>query len=139
MDRDGDGYGSGADCLGSDCNDRDDEQRRGLDEADFACDGKDNDCDLEVDEGVEGCEGGDPQGPQTCGDMIRCVQRECPDQAPACLEVAAVTCSEGAAEQALEDLAAFQTCVQDNCAEVPEDEYLGCVLQQCAAELAACS
>ncbi|MCA9545855.1 MAG: putative metal-binding motif-containing protein, partial [Myxococcales bacterium] len=48
MDNDGDGYGQGEECLGIDCDDSDPEIFEGAAER---CDGRDNDCDSETDEG----------------------------------------------------------------------------------------
>ena len=50
IDRDGDGYGVGADCLGPDCNDNDPAIHPGAAEV---CDGVDNNCDGRIDEGFE--------------------------------------------------------------------------------------
>lgn len=47
LDRDGDRHGIGRSCLGEDCDDRDPATFAGAHEL---CDGRDNDCDLEVDE-----------------------------------------------------------------------------------------
>jgi hypothetical protein len=47
VDRDNDGYGAGADCLGPDCDDTNPDIRPGATEV---CDGKDNNCDGQVDE-----------------------------------------------------------------------------------------
>ena len=49
-DNDGDGYGDGADCLGPDCDDGDPAINPGATEV---CDGVDNDCDTQTDEGVK--------------------------------------------------------------------------------------
>ena len=49
LDDDGDGYGRGSACAGPDCDDSDGTAASGFDET---CDGRDNDCDGEVDEGV---------------------------------------------------------------------------------------
>ena len=49
MDRDGDGYGEGEDCLGFDCDESDPTSYPGAMER---CDGRDNDCDAATDEGV---------------------------------------------------------------------------------------
>jgi hypothetical protein len=48
QDEDGDGYGVGEECLGIDCDDRDGEIFEGAIEL---CDGRDNDCDSNTDEG----------------------------------------------------------------------------------------
>ena len=50
FDRDGDGYGEGAECLGSDCNDLD---HTIYEDAPELCDFKDNDCDNFVDDGID--------------------------------------------------------------------------------------
>ena len=50
LDRDGDGYGEGDDCLGFDCDDSTTASYPGAAEA---CDGRDNDCDSVSDEDVE--------------------------------------------------------------------------------------
>ena len=49
LDEDNDGYGRGSACAGSDCDDADETTASGFEEN---CDGRDNDCDGEVDEGV---------------------------------------------------------------------------------------
>ncbi len=49
-DGDGDGYGTGADCLGPDCDDEDPATHPGADER---CDDRDNDCDARSDEGLD--------------------------------------------------------------------------------------
>ncbi|MCA9546126.1 MAG: hypothetical protein KC613_17095 [Myxococcales bacterium] len=75
IDRDGDGYGAGADCAGMDCNDCDVSTHAGAAER---CDGFDNDCDGQIDEGL------DPRqapadlpcgGPGVCADdTVECVE-----------------------------------------------------------------
>lgn len=70
-DPDGDGYGEGADCLGIDCDEEDPETNESGIER---CDGRDNDCDFQVDENLTLAEG------------ICSTEGVCADADPACLE-----------------------------------------------------
>jgi hypothetical protein len=79
IDHDGDGYGIGADCLGPDCDDHDPNIHPGATEI---CDGRDNNCDGQIDEGfdlmndVNNCGAcsrpGDPHGCATDGSQLCC-------------------------------------------------------------------
>jgi hypothetical protein len=64
LDRDGDGYGIGADCLGPDC---DDDNALVYPSAPELCDGIDNSCDGIVDTIVESCYTG-PEGTEGVGE-----------------------------------------------------------------------
>ena len=70
MDEDGDGYGVGGDCLGIDCDEEDPEVNEAGVES---CDGRDNDCDFQVDEMLTV-----PQG-------VCLFDGACMDANPACL------------------------------------------------------
>ncbi|MBN1771330.1 MAG: putative metal-binding motif-containing protein [Deltaproteobacteria bacterium] len=67
IDRDGDDYGQGDGCLGTDCNDGNPAINPGAEEL---CDGLDNDCDTGVD-----------NGPNACGLCRQCIGGSCVDVA----------------------------------------------------------
>lgn len=70
IDNDGDGYGVGTTCLGPDCNDNDQAMNPGAQEI---CDGVDNNCDGQIDEGCCVDNDGDGYGGgPTCGPMQDC-------------------------------------------------------------------
>ncbi len=84
-DGDGDGYGVGAGCMGSDCDDGDEDVNPG---ADDVCDGVDNDCDDETDEGfvAEECGVGACASVSTCveGDETACTPGDAADSDGTC-------------------------------------------------------
>ncbi len=103
MDGDGDNYGEGLDCLGTDCNDSDSSINPGSTEI---CDGKDNDCDGNADEtGNALCDNGEYcDGKETCTGT-----GGCKDGSPPCSD--GETCSENT-----------DTC-EDICTDKDNDGY----------------
>ena len=79
-DADGDGYGVGAGCLGTDCDEENMDVHSGV--ATDGCDGVDNDCDDSTDEDFEAavCGAGACQGTSSCDDGV---ETECVEGDPA--------------------------------------------------------
>lgn len=101
-DGDGDGYGEGPGCLGTDCRDDDPEINAGV--SFDLCDGADNDCDGSADEDYE---------PESCG--IGACQAT-----SACLDGAEVACQPGG------PIGDDSTCdgVDDNCDGSTDENYM---------------
>ncbi|MFO0594555.1 MAG: MopE-related protein [Myxococcaceae bacterium] len=114
VDLDGDGFGRGQACAGDDCDDTDPAIHRGAPEM---CNGRDDDCDGEVDD----------LGVNMCG-------------VGACL-VAAPVCADGGLISCVPGAPGTETCngIDDDCNGVTDDAPpISCGLGICATTIAAC-
>jgi hypothetical protein len=124
IDLDGDGFGRGPDCRGIDCDDDDVQTFEGARE--ICGDGRDNNCDGEVDDRDQ-CGGG--------GHGMRCAQTwicfiDCEEDGR-CAEA----CENGASEEALESLSAYTECYAEECGQ---DAEPNCGLLSCGREWRDC-